>query len=106
MPPSATWVPTPVRVKILVLPDVGGHHPPQPPRAEQQAKSPVVDARVVRNHFKLASPGRKHRLDQHRGNTAQPEPAHRERGTVRDVGDRRLSARYHLVHESDHSPRH
>ena len=84
--------------ELLVLPHVGGDHPAQPPRAEQQAEPPVVDARVVRHHLEVAGPGLEHRLDQHRGDPADPEPAYRQRGAVGDVGHGRRRARNHLVH--------
>jgi hypothetical protein len=65
-------------LELLVLPDVRRDHPPDPLGVQQLAQAPVVDAAVVRHRLQVRHPCVEDGLDQHAGNTAQPEAADRE----------------------------
>ena len=65
--------------ELLVLPDVGRHHPPDPLGDQQPTQPPVVDAAVVRHRLEVVGALLEQRLDQHRRDAAQPEPADRQR---------------------------
>ena len=84
--------------ELLVLPDVGRDHPPDPVGEQQHAQAPLVDAAVVRHRLELVGALLEQRVDEHRRDAAQPEAADRDRRAARDVGDGLGGARDHLVH--------
>ena len=65
-----------------VLADVGTDHLPHLPRLQQQAEPHVIDAGVVGDDGQVLHPAVADRLDQRRGDAAQPEPARHDRHAV------------------------
>ena len=85
--------------ELLVLADVGGHHPADAARGEQATEAPVVDATVVRHDLEVADPGLEHRLDQHRRDAGDTEPAGGDRRPAPDVGHGIRGRPDNFVHE-------
>ena len=72
--------------ELLVLPDVGGHHPAHLAALQQHPQAPPVDPAVVREHLQVAGAGLVQRRDQHARDAAQTEAADREARAVGHVG--------------------
>ena len=87
----------------FVFADVAGDHLAHLARLEQQPDAEIGQARIIGDDGEILDAGRAHRGNQVLRNTAQPEPAHENGGSVTHTRDDRLGIGNSLVHSGDFS---